>query len=162
MSTYRQFPSARRRLSTFAALALATLATGCTMDRPQKNPTEVSNEQIVRDFYEAGLNRKDFAAASAHLGPQYIQHNPVAADGAAGFGKFIEYLRETHPQSRSEIRRAFVDGDFVIVHVLEKLEPGDRGNAIVDIFRLEKGKIVEHWDVKQEIPASSANKNGMI
>lgn len=144
------------------ALLLGTIVLGQAKPSLAQEPREVRNEQIVRAFYEAGLNRKDFKAASTYLGPKYIQHNPMATDGAEGFAKFVAYLRQNHPQARSEIRRAFADGDFVVLHVFEKLEPTDRGNAIVDIFRLERGKIVEHWDVKQAIPATSANNNSMF
>lgn len=154
-------PAGRRRLA-IAALALVTMTFGRVPPAPAQDTKEARNEQVVRAFYEAGLNQKDFAAASAYLGPKYVQHNPKAADGAAGFAQFVDYLRKNHPQARSEIRRAFTDGDFVILHIHEKLKPEDRGNAIVDIFRLENGKIVEHWDVKQAIPDQSANNNGMF
>jgi predicted SnoaL-like aldol condensation-catalyzing enzyme len=56
----------------------------------------------------------------------------------------------------------FADGDYVILHVHAVRVPGTRGNAIVDIFKLENGKIVEHWDVIQEIPGEAANPNGMF
>jgi predicted SnoaL-like aldol condensation-catalyzing enzyme len=64
--------------------------------------------------------------------------------------------------SESEITRVFADGDHVIVHVHAVREPGTRGNAITDIFKLENGKIVEHWDVVQPIPQKAANTNGMF
>jgi predicted SnoaL-like aldol condensation-catalyzing enzyme len=69
--------------------------------------------------------------------------------------------QEKFPASRSEIKRVFADGDYVILHVHAVREPGTRGNAIVDIFKLEDGKIVEHWDVVQPIPEKAANANGM-
>ena len=53
-------------------------------------------------------------------------------------------------------------GDNVILHVHSVREKDTRGRAIVDIFRLENGKIVEHWDVVQEIPEKAANTNGMF
>ena len=86
----------------------------------------------------------------------------MAADGIEGFKAFIAMRKEKTPHARSEIKRAFADGDFVILHVESHREPGDRGVAIVDIFRLENGKIVEHWDVIQPIPEKSANSNGMF
>jgi predicted SnoaL-like aldol condensation-catalyzing enzyme len=62
----------------------------------------------------------------------------------------------------TEIKRSFVDGDYVILHVHAVREPGSRGNAIVDIFKLENGKVVEHWDVVQAIPETPANNNTMF
>lgn len=144
------------------AIALVGLTLAAAQASPAPQSRAEDNKRIVIDFYEAGLNRKDFAAASRHFGQQYIQHNPMSSDGRDGFAKFLEYLRKEYPSSHSSIRQAFADADYVILHVLEKLRPDDSGNAIVDIFRLEDGKIVEHWDVKQPIPSQAANRNGMF
>ncbi|WP_454782642.1 nuclear transport factor 2 family protein [Legionella sp. WA2022007384] len=121
-----------------------------------------TNKQIVTQFYQKALNEKDFDAAQNYLGAWYIQHNPIAQDGIDGFKNYINYLKSTYPQSHSEIKRIFAEGDYVIVHVHSVLEPGTKGRAIVDIFRLEHNKIYEHWDVIQPIPAESANSNGMF
>ncbi len=121
-----------------------------------------ANRKTVLEFYEAGLNQKDFDAAAKFFGPGYIQHNPTAPDGIEGFKAFLGFLREKFPDSHSEIKRAFAEGDFVILHVHSVREKGTRGRAIVDIFRLENGKIVEHWDVVQDIPEKPANANGMF
>jgi predicted SnoaL-like aldol condensation-catalyzing enzyme len=120
------------------------------------------NKKTVVDFYEKAINQKDFAAASKHLGPRYIQHNPTAPDGAEGLKGFIAFLKSKFPDSKSEIKRVFAEGDYVILHVHSVREPGTRGRAIVDIFRLENGKIVEHWDVAQDVPEKAANSNGMF
>ena len=120
------------------------------------------NKKLVAQFYQNAINDKNFAAAEPYLGSWYIQHNPQAQDGIDGFKQFIEYLKSTYPQSHSEIKRIIADGDYVILHVHSTKEPGTRGQAIMDIFRLEHNKIVEHWDVIQEIPAESANNNGMF
>ncbi|MGY3544685.1 putative SnoaL-like aldol condensation-catalyzing enzyme [Bradyrhizobium sp. USDA 4472] len=123
---------------------------------------EEANRNAVLAFYEKGLNQKDVDAALAYVGDRYVQHNPNAADGPEGFRKFIGFLREKFPNSHSEIKRSFVDGDYVILHVNAVREPGTKGNAIVDIFKLENGKIVEHWDVVQPIPDNPANNNTMF
>ncbi|MFK4497212.1 putative SnoaL-like aldol condensation-catalyzing enzyme [Bradyrhizobium japonicum] len=123
---------------------------------------EEANRAAVLAFYEKGLNQKDADAALAYVGNRYVQHNPNAPDGLDGFRKFIGFLREKFPSSHSEIKRSFVDGDFVILHVHSVREPGSRGRAIVDIFKLENGKIVEHWDVVQDIPENPANNNTMF
>ena len=123
---------------------------------------QAANKKTVVAFYEAAINHKDFAAASHYIGSRYTQHNPNAADGPEGFKRFIEFLREKFPNAHSEIKKVFADGDYVILHVHAVREPGTRGNAIVDIFKLEDGKIVEHWDVIQPIPEQAANSNGMF
>jgi len=120
------------------------------------------NKKIVAAFYDAAVNQKDFEKASQYLGARYIQHNPLAADGREGFKSFIAFLKDKFPNNRSEIKRIFADGDYVIFHVHAVREPGTRGNAIVDIFRLENGKVVEHWDVIQPIPEKTTNDNGMF
>ena len=125
-------------------------------------PQEEANRAAVLAFYEKGLNQKDADAALQYVGDRYVQHNPGAADGPEGFRRFIAFLKEKAPQSHSEIKRSFVDGDMVILHVHSVREPGSRGSAIVDMFKLENGKIVEHWDVVQPIPETAANGNGMF
>jgi predicted SnoaL-like aldol condensation-catalyzing enzyme len=121
-----------------------------------------ANKRTVLEFYEAGLNKKDFDAASKYFGPKYIQHNPGAPDGIEGFKTFVNFLRTKFPNSHSEIKKAFAEGDYVILHVHAVREPGTLGRAIVDIFRLEDGKIVEHWDVAQDIPEKMPHNNGMF
>jgi predicted SnoaL-like aldol condensation-catalyzing enzyme len=121
-----------------------------------------ANKKTVIEFYEAGLNKKDFEAAAKYFGPKYIQHNPGAPDGIEGFKGFVNFLKEKFPNSKSEIKRVFAEGDYVILHVHAVREPGTRGRAIVDIFRLENGKIVEHWDVAQDIPEKMPHTNGMF
>ena len=120
------------------------------------------NKQNVIEFYDIAINQKDFDAASKYLGSRYTQHNPTAADGPEGLKAFIQFLRENYPDAHSEIKRVFADDDYVILHVHSIREPGTRGRAIFDLFKLENGKIVEHWDTVQDIPEQSANPNGMF
>jgi predicted SnoaL-like aldol condensation-catalyzing enzyme len=139
---------------TFALVLLASFAAEAA------DPE--TNKKVVLDFYEKGLNQNDFDAASKHFGPRYIQHNPGAPDGIEGFKGFLAFRKEKFPKAHSDIKRVFADGDFVILHVHAVREPGERGSAIVDIFRLENGKIVEHWDVVQPVPEKPANGNTMF
>ncbi len=147
----------RTLMLALAALALAASPAPAAFARQQER-----DKKTVVDFYEKALNQKDFDAAAKYLGPRYTQHNPNAADGPEGLRAFLGFLKEKFPNSRSEIKRVFAAGDHVILHVHAVREPGTRGNAIVDIFRLEDGKIVEHWDVVQPIPEKAANANGMF
>ncbi|MBR1163023.1 nuclear transport factor 2 family protein [Bradyrhizobium elkanii] len=149
------------RPRTAVAALLLALASSSAMAAASEAQQE-ANRKTVLAFYEKGLNQKDADAALAYVGNRYVQHNPGAADGPEGFRKFIGFLREKFPNSHSEIKRSFVDGDYVILHVHAVREPGTRGNAIVDIFKLEDGKIVEHWDVVQPVPENPANGNTMF
>ena len=121
-----------------------------------------ANKKIVVDFYEKGLNQKDYDAAAKYFGPRYVQHNPGAANGPEGFKRLVGFLKEKFPTSRNEIKRVIAEGDLVVLHVHSKRSPDDRGRAIVDIFKVENGKIVEHWDVIQDVPEKSANDNTMF
>jgi len=144
------------------AFAAALLASAVSPALAADAATLEANKKAVLEFYEKGLNQKDFEAAAKYIGPRYVQHNPTAPDGPEGFKAFLGFLREKFPDSHSEIKRAFADGDYVILHVHSVREKGSRGRAIVDIFKLEDGKIVEHWDVVQEVPEKAANSNGMF
>jgi len=150
---------ARSAAIVAASILVLSLAGGAAM---AGGAQEEANRKAVLAFYEKGLNQKDADGALAYVGDRYVQHNPNAADGPEGFRKFIGFLREKFPNSHSEIKRSFVDGDYVILHVNAVREPGTKGNAIVDIFKLENGKIVEHWDVAQPIPDNPANNNTMF
>ena len=145
-------------IALLAAVALLLARPVLAADTQQME----ENKKTVRALYEAALNKKDFDEASKYLGSKYIQHNPNAADGPDGLKGFIGFLKDKFPNNRSEIKRIFADGDYVIVHVHAVREPGTRGNAIIDIFKLENGKVVEHWDVIQPIPEKAANDNGMF
>ena len=121
-----------------------------------------ANKKAAMEFYDAAINKKDFEAASKFIGNRYTQHNPGAADGPEGLKAFLGFLREKFPQYHSDIKRAFADGDYVILHVHNIPTPGARGRAIMDIFKFENGKVVEHWDVAQDIPENPRNNNTMF
>ena len=121
-----------------------------------------ANKKAVVEFYDLAINQKNFEAAAKFIGPRNVQHNPRAADGPEGLKAFLAFLRDKFSDYHSDIKRVFADGDYVILHVHNVPTPGSRGNAIIDIFKLENGKIVEHWDVRQEIPEQSANSNTMF
>ena len=141
-----------------AAAVMAFVPAAHAADQRQMD----ENKKAVVEFYDAAINQKNFDAAAKFLGPRYTQHNPRAADGPEGLKAFLALLREKMPDYHSDIKRVFADGDYVILHVHNIPAAGNRGNAIVDIFKLESGKIVEHWDVRQEIPEQPANSNTMF
>lgn len=159
----------RKIIAPFALLLMT--ASACTapsttagQDIAAHVQREDANKQTVIAFYNQAINEKNYEAAAQYLGDKYIQHNPTATDGAEGLRGFIDFLRAQFPQQHNEIKHAYADGDFVILHVHSVREPGTRGRAIIDVFRLEDRKVVEHWDVIQDIPdpAEAKNQNGMF
>lgn len=128
----------------------------------QTNNAEL-NKKIVTDFYNGVFIKHQVKAYSdRYIGTQYIQHNPYVPNGKAPFvTHFTQYFKE-HPEAKNVIKRAIAQDDLVMLHVHSTENPQDQGKAIVDIFRVENGKIVEHWDVQQSIPEKSANTNTMF
>ena len=101
-----------------------------------------TNVEIATVFFEAIVNKKDFNLAAQYLGNFYIEHDPEGEDGVDGLKHYIEFLQAHYPQSQVTVKRVIADGDYVLFHVHSVLTPGTRGQAIVDIFRLENGKVV--------------------
>jgi predicted SnoaL-like aldol condensation-catalyzing enzyme len=121
------------------------------------------NKKIVLEYTELAFNqRKPEEAIAKYLGPYYRQHNPGAKDGSEAFIGFVKWFAQTYPSFQIAVKRIIAEGDLVVMHSHLVRAPGDRGTAVVDIFRFENGKVVEHWDVVQEIPETSANNNTMF
>jgi predicted SnoaL-like aldol condensation-catalyzing enzyme len=154
----------RRMLRPIAVSAVvwAALAAAAQPSQPSQPSQLELNKRVATEFYDAAINRKDFTAASRYLGSHYTQHNPTAADGAEGLRAFIDFLKTRFPNQRGEIKRVIAEGDLVVLHVHSTRGDDTPGRAIVDIFRVENGKVVEHWDVIQDVPAQPANANGMF
>jgi predicted SnoaL-like aldol condensation-catalyzing enzyme len=125
----------------------------------------LSPREIVLAFYEAALNEKNIDKASRYLGDIYTQHNPHVPDGPEGLFRFIRFRRDKYPQAHNEVKRVIAEGDLVALHVHSVVVPGTPGRAIVDIFRVADGMVVEHWDVIQDIPVElfpPLNDNGLF
>lgn len=149
-------------LGAVSAVSIAFAACAASAAPVRDTATEDANKAVVVEFYNKIFVDKDFEAARKYFGDRYVQHNPNAPDGPDALQKLLTGFWQKFPNAHSEIKRVFADGDFVVLHVNAIPEQGDPGLAIVDIFRLEAGKVVEHWDVVQKIPPTSANNNTMF
>ncbi|WP_156681207.1 nuclear transport factor 2 family protein [Sphingomonas profundi] len=102
------------------------------------------------------------AAFEAYVAPEYRQHNPLAGDGRDAAIAMLEGFAAATPGLSMDVKRILVDGDIAAVHLHLRMSPDDRGMAVVDLFRVKGGRIVEHWDVVQPVPAESGNDNSMF
>ncbi|MFE7376643.1 ester cyclase [Bacillus cereus] len=120
------------------------------------------NKKMVVDFYNEVFNKHNIDIIPKYVSEDYKQHNPFVADGRKAFMDFFKEDFVKNPNSSAEVKRVVAEGDTVALHVNSRANSQDKGVAIVDIFRIKDGKIVEHWDVIQEIPNEAANNNTMF
>lgn len=120
------------------------------------------NEKLVTKAFDRLLVRKDLSALDTYWGPEYHQHNPNIPDGVAGVRAGLGAYFQQFPDLAVSRKRVIAEGDLVAVHSHYVNAPGERGQAVLDLFRVRNGKIVEHWDVLQDVPATSANDNTMF
>jgi predicted SnoaL-like aldol condensation-catalyzing enzyme len=148
-------------------VGLAVLLTGCaTVDRSQADASRTTvstamNKKLVVDFYRTVfIEKKVVEGFERFVAPGYIQHNPLLPSGREAAVKFL--TSRSSRESIADIKRVIAEGDLVVLHVHSRNNLSDRGRAVVDIFRVADGKIVEHWDVIQPVPDKPANTNTMF
>jgi predicted SnoaL-like aldol condensation-catalyzing enzyme len=114
-----------------------------------------SNRDIVLTCYKKIIGQLDTSLVDQYVDDNYIQHSPTVPDGKAGLLQMLNFLKilPRPAEIKSPIVRTIADGDLVAVH-LDVPFMGKR-LAVVDIFRVLNGKLIEHWDASQEIAAGN-------
>lgn len=121
---------------------------------------EKANKKLVADFYQQLFGDKDVSAIDRYIGSVYVQHNPSLPDGPEALKAGATQWFKGAPKEKIDIQHLAADGNLVFIHLRSKT--GDKVNSVIDIFKVENGKITEHWDVIQEVPAKSANQHPMF
>lgn len=126
------------------------------LDKTDANKTLVKN--FVNDILVNGKNDKLTEYISTE---QYDQHNPMVKDGLKGLGEAIKQLTEANQMfTYTKVHKIWGEGNFVVAQ--SEGEWKGKTHVFYDLFRIENGKIVEHWDVIQEVPEKMAHNNGMF
>lgn len=152
----------RKLVMTAVLLTTASTAVLAATPASRDLAAEEANRALVVEFYDQFFNAHKVEQAARVVADDYIQHNPDVPDGKAPFvGYYTGFFKE-NPESRARIVRSATADDLVYLHVHSTNGPDDRGEAVIDIFRVDNGMIVEHWDVIQDVPAEAANDNTMF
>ncbi|GAB5399925.1 MAG: nuclear transport factor 2 family protein [Aureisphaera sp.] len=113
-------------------------------------------------FYKMAYEGKPAEAVAKYVGDQYIQHNPDVADGPKRFIEYFDRMQAEYPDKSISFVRCIAQADLVALHTHQKW-PGNEEYVTMDFLRFDaNGKIVEHWDAIQKVPATMAHTNGMV
>ena len=119
------------------------------------------NKENAIAFYKTAYHGDPKSAVEKYVGAGYIQHNPAVANGTQGFIDYFEKMQAEYPDKSIAFVRCIAEGDLVSLHT-HQTWPGNDQYVTMDFFRFdEHGKICEHWDAIQQIPATSENPNKM-
>ncbi|MBO9641676.1 MAG: nuclear transport factor 2 family protein [Pseudacidovorax sp.] len=164
MNTFSRFACALLVATAVQAplLATAQAADSAAAKAVKQQTLTQKNKALVMKAYQELFGDHDFGALDRYWGDTYIQHNPYMADGREGVREFVEKMGYFKgPKQKIDFLRVIAEGDLVMVQVRQPASPASPEMVVVDIFRVEKNKIVEHWDVMQAVPADATNKRPM-
>lgn len=111
----------------------------------------MTNRDIVIQFTEEVFNKGKLELIPQYMREDYKQHNPTVAQGRSGFVEFAARFTGLFPQLNLQIKHIYEDGDIVICHNLAVLKPGEIENIVFDVYRLQDGRLAEHWDCIQRL-----------
>ena len=128
-----------------------------SLKKPNWTEQELKNATVITDFVQNIMNDHDFDYVLKHYNDSaYTQHNRNIPDKVVGLVGFLKEFVEDYPEYSYSVKHIYVDGGYVIFHSHATLKKEHRGNDkkglnIIDTWRLENGRIVEHWDSIQAL-----------
>ena len=119
------------------------------------------NKQIVTTAYQRIFGDLDASAVDQYLSPSFIQHNPTTPDGPDGVKQLLQMLiSQGVPKQKIQFKHVVTDDDIVILH--SRYEMAGKEWRFIDIYRVENGKLAEHWDAMMQMPDTRANDNPLF
>jgi predicted SnoaL-like aldol condensation-catalyzing enzyme len=158
------------KLMAAALIAVATLSTSVSAETTKRTPEIImqqdeltqNNKALVLKAYQELFGDHDLTALDRYWAEPYIQHNPTMTDGIASVKQMMEKFGVTKlPKQKVEFKRVIAEGDLVMLQLVQPKMGDNPETVIVDIFRVENGKIAEHWDVMQAVPTDAVNTRSM-
>ncbi len=111
----------------------------------------MDTRELIEAMYREFFNGHDTSAALKYVAENYIQHNPGVAQGRAALVDAFSKKFQDDPDFYLEIQQLIVDGDLAAVYLKNKGVDGRTKCRVVDIYRIENGRLAEHWDVLQPV-----------
>ena len=138
-----------------------------TLSWPQVNTADPNasttrNRQLVENYFNGLTKRHDASVIDRYVARNVFQHDQTLRDGSAAVKTAYLADRAAHPHSIVSSVQLIAEGDLVSVHYHYQADAADRGKAVEEVFRVRDGRIVEHWDAHQDVPATAANPNTMF
>ena len=109
----------------------------------------MTNKEIVLNFYRDFWNAHDVSTVAQYVHEDYIQHNPGVSQGRQGIMDGFREKFKTEPTFKLEIQMTISEGDMIAVYLKNVGPEGNTKARVVDIYRIQDGKLAEHWDVLQ-------------
>jgi len=119
------------------------------------------NKRITMTAYQRIFGDLDASAVDEFMSKDFIQHNPTIADGPEGVKQLQQMLISQGTQKQNiEFKHVVAEGDIVILHT--RYEWAGKEWRFIDIYRIENGKLAEHWDAMMSMPETRANNNPLF
>ena len=118
----------------------------------------MTNKEVVMKFIDEVFNAHDLSKLDEFMKDDYMQHSVEAQDGKEGFRKFCEGFFQLDPYM--DVKRIFESDDNTVAVFFKCHFKGGHAAKVVDMYRIEDGKLAEHWDVVQQLTEEDAANNG--